>query len=820
METPGGARTWDGEEQRLSEKGAASSSPFLQADKAGTAHSSLEPAPAPAPVSFDVDLDTAAPQSDELQTWIETVATGDPNAAAPSEDFANVALGSAPSAEPTLLAGPGEVVAKFDCAPGTDLGLSFYERNLVVATVSPSSLAACNPNVRVGQALLAVQGKSVAGLQLEQVTERLLQGGQPLLLTFKLVDEGAAAEEGGPVAIEGDLLKVESNPLGFITGEAAKEGRHRYFSVRADHITYVRTIGSEVILPFSLIHQVAISDAPVNAGPDLLAFAARGEPLAIFTITMNEKYRKPFRVYTVQAPSLAVRAQWIRVCNQAKADFDQFGPWRARRNHDATSVKSCAVTRTRRVEGEGYFERDFILYIIEVDRVGGETVQIERRFSDFVTFHERWLEKVMSPYAPLPELSRLDAIHDKNDPSIVLHRMMLLGSYMKAAIQLAARVGSALVTAALQHFLQAGSTLNGDCDGAGCSAELEEGWDELATACTGDDVGSSYEVLHTTFDVVGRWTYRPTTSDGMPDWPLYSLTCKLDGTALFAAQGHPMGAGRGVFAVGRWVSLDHGRRMALEFDTVTDSTAPPAPATVDQVAAGGRFTVVFRKVCATQVFSIAGLCDANNSGEYTAYKLEVEAASDAADSGSGGGAVDYSQYYSNAGAKAVEMSSGGTQTASSSSAAGGAKSWSVARRFTEFDELRKRMEDELPDVAKWSELFPGKFSVREAEAVFSAEKKAEARVARQQQLGAWLSKVVQVAPQHPSLVAFLTPDDEEDAMAMTEDGKLVAIGGVKVLDSVSLRALCSALLLPAAGSQLGVLWRPGEVQHRHFVGRG
>ena len=103
--------------------------------------------------------------------------------------------------------------------------------------------------------------------------------------------------------------------------------------------------------------------------------------------------------------------------------------------------------------------------------------------------------------------------------------------------------------------------------------------------------------------------------------------------------------------------------------------------------------------------------------------------------------------------------------------------------------------------------------------MFSAEKKAEARVARQQQLGAWLSKVVQVAPQHPSLVAFLTPDDEEDAMAMTEDGKLVAIGGVKVLDAVSLRALCPALFLPRDLS-LACLWRPGEAQHRHLVGRG
>ena len=594
-------------------------------------------------------------------------------------------------------------------------------------------------------------------------------------------------EEGGPVLIEGDLLKVETNPLGFLTGETTKEGRHRYFSVRSDHITYVRTIGSEVVLPFSLIKDVAVSSEV--EGVANLAFVTPGEPAALFTITMNERYRKPFRVYTVQAPSMAARDQWIRVCKQAKADFDRFGPWRARRNHDATSVSKCEVTRTRRVEGEGYFERDFVLYIIEVERAGGETVQIERRFSDFVVFHERWMEKVMSPYAPLPELSRLDAIKDKNDPSIVLHRMMLLGHYMKASIALARRIDSSLVTAALQHFLQQGAEAAGDCEGAGCTVELEEGWDELAMACTGDDVGSSYEVLHTTFDVVGRWTFRPEGPDGSLGWPLYSLTCKLDGTCLFAAQGHPMAKGRGVFAVGRWASLE-GRKMAVEFQTATDTTAPPAPATVDQVAAGGRFTVVFRKVCATQVFSIAGLCDENNSGEYTAYKLKVVGA---AEPGSGGSSigiaalapapVDYSQYYNDTAKDMLSPAATTPSEPTASAPAGGAPaapSWFVNRRFTEFDELRKRIDDDLPIVAQWSDLFPSKFSVDEVQAMFDPEKRLQVRESRQRELGAWLSKVVQLAPQHPGLVAFLTPDEDEDVVGA---GGCTSIGSVSLVEN-------------------------------------
>jgi hypothetical protein len=678
-----------------------------------------------ADVSLDQEDDAwNQTRDDQLEQWMENVAAGDPTAAPPgessgAEEFANITLSN--DGEPTLLAGPGEVVAKIDCDAGTDLGMSFYETTLMVATVEQGSPAARNPNVRVGQVLIAVQGKPVAGKQLDEVMDLMRAGGHPLLLTFRLADATMMAEEGGPVLIEGDLLKVESNPMGFLTGETNKEGRHRYFSVRSDHVTYVRTIGSEVVLPFTFIKDVAVSSE--TKGVANLAFVTPGEPAALFTITMNEKYRKPFRVYTLQAPSLAARDQWVRVCKQGKIDFERFGPWRARRNHDASSVTHCEVMRTRRVEGEGIFERDFILYVIEVERAGGESVQIERRFSDFVTFHERWMEKVMSPYAPLPELSRLDAVKDKNDPSIVLHRMMLLGHYLKAVIALVKRVDSTLVTAATQHFLQAGgSDPSGDCNGAGATDELEEGWDELAVACTGDDVGSSYEVLHTTFDAIGRWTFRPEDLDGNLGWPLYSLTCKLDGTAIFAAQGHPMAKGRGVFAVGKWQSIESGRKVAVDFYTATDTTTPPKSSSVGKVKAGGHFTVVLRKVCATQVFSIAGLSDENNSGEYTAYKMEVT------DGGNGGGGaapapapVDYSQYYS---AEAKEMSGDSSSQPTQSDDSLPAK-WCVNRRFTEFDELRKRVEEDDIGVRQWADLFPSKYSVDEVQALFDPEKRAE-----------------------------------------------------------------------------------------------
>lgn len=102
-------------------------------------------------------------------------------------------------------------------------------------------------------------------------------------------------------------------------------------------------------------------------------------------------------------------------------------------------------------------ERDFVLYVIECTTAAGTSFQIERRFSDFVTFHERvsrsaiaagsqlshevahlnleafpsrwrrrcaaqWIERVESPYAMLPIISRLTV--QKNDPMVILDRFV------------------------------------------------------------------------------------------------------------------------------------------------------------------------------------------------------------------------------------------------------------------------------------------------------------------------------------------------------------------------------------------------------------
>lgn len=763
MDSSGPARKWDEEEKALASAGKTQNSPFLRGGlpKGGEGENRRKvkkPLGSPAGRVGQKQV-----QEEDIQHWIESVATGQVNVSTP-EVFADVAL-ELDARVPSAAAGAGEFVVRFDCS-ASDVGLSFYEQSLAVATVQPGSPAARNPNIKVGDSLVAVEGRSTIGVPYAEVTAMLRGAGNAIQLTFKQSDVRSVVDEGGPVLLEGDLLKIEPNVFGFITGDTSREAHVRYFVVRADHVTYIRSIGSEVVLPFSLIHDINASDRPDGMSIADLAFSSGpSEPLALLTITMNGKYRKPFRVYMLQAPSIAARDHWVRVCQQAKREHTSFGPWRTRRNYDASSIKRGLVSRTRRVEGGGMFERDYTLYIIETENCGGQTFQIERRYSDFVNFHERWLEKVMSPYSPLPELSRLEAISDKNDPMIVIHRMALLGGYIGAALTLAARLGSRLVTAALQHFLQAGSSQNGDCEGAGCGAELDEGWDELSVACTGDDAGATYEILHSTFDPVGRWTFRAEGPDGLPDWSLYSLTCKVDGVAVFAAQGHPDARGRGVFAVGHWSSLDDGRRLQLEFETATDTTVPPSPAIVDQVAAGGRFAVVVRKVCATQVFSVAGTCDCSNSGEFLAYALDITG----------------------------KCSGRGSNVAT----------WTVNRRFTEFDELRKRLEAEYPSVMALNEFFPSKYTVNAGVELFSKETQTEGKVARKLNLALWIQKVAACVPLHPGLLAFCQPQPDSGLDSENVVESAVAIASVELRDAVKQNA--------------GISWGVDDLDRRRYL---
>ena len=68
------------------------------------------------------------------------------------------------------------------------IGLSFIRDSvpaLAIAKIAPSTLAACEPRLRVGMALVMLQGVSTAGLSYDDVISRLRDAGRPLSLEFE-----------------------------------------------------------------------------------------------------------------------------------------------------------------------------------------------------------------------------------------------------------------------------------------------------------------------------------------------------------------------------------------------------------------------------------------------------------------------------------------------------------------------------------------------------------------------------------------------------------------------------------------------------------
>eukprot|EP01052_Picozoa_sp_SAG31_P048639 SAG31_NODE_10267_length_1162_cov_4.008723_1_plen_85_part_00 len=76
---------------------------------------------------------------------------------------------------------------------------------------------------------------------------------------------------------------------------------------------------------------------------------------------------------------------------------------------------------------------------------------------------------------------------------------MLLDAYLKAVFAVADRIGSKILSAALQQFLSIGASEDGDYTQDGHTDELETVWDELSGA-GGDIVGASFDLLHSSFD--------------------------------------------------------------------------------------------------------------------------------------------------------------------------------------------------------------------------------------------------------------------------------------------------------------------------------
>jgi hypothetical protein len=276
-----------------------------------------------------------------------------------------------------------------------------------------------------------------------------------------------------------------------------------------------------------------------------------------FELTMNRNYRKPGRVYRMQAPTRAAAVAWVEAVRDAKASFEQLGPWQMRglsADSSVDEVAECMISRTRSVAATSMFGRAYTVFVVEARTRGGVSFQCEKRFSDFRAFHSEWLEPVMSLGSPLPIPSANPV--DKNADETVEARKVGLTNYLREAVALCQRLGSAPVTAALQRFLrdsdEKASTPGEDSD----LVPRSELWRQVQ-GCV--------------WDVAGTWAFSEAVGDETV--MQHQLTLGTDGGAIFDASGAV--GGTKVRASGTWENCDSGRAIEVKL-AIPDSTAATA----------------------------------------------------------------------------------------------------------------------------------------------------------------------------------------------------------------------------------------------------
>lgn len=290
--------------------------------------------------------------------------------------------------------------------------------------------------------------------------------------------------------------------------------------------------------------------------PTRLVFKPAADRLR-FELTMNRNYRKPGRVYRMQAPTRAAAVAWVEAVRDAKASFEQLGPWQMRglsADSSVDEVAECMISRTRSVAATSMFGRAYTVFVVEARTRGGVSFQCEKRFSDFRAFHSEWLEPVMSLGSPLPIPSANPV--DKNADETVEARKVGLTNYLREAVALCQRLGSAPVTAALQRFLRDGdekeSTPGEDSD----LVPRSELWRQVQ-GCV--------------WDVAGTWAFSEAVGDETV--MQHQLTLGTDGGAIFDASGAV--GGSKVRASGTWENCDSGRAIEVKL-AIPDSTAATA----------------------------------------------------------------------------------------------------------------------------------------------------------------------------------------------------------------------------------------------------
>ena len=276
-----------------------------------------------------------------------------------------------------------------------------------------------------------------------------------------------------------------------------------------------------------------------------------------FELTMNRNYRKPGRVYRMQAPTRATAVAWVEAVRDAKTRFEQLGPWQMRglsADRSADEVAECMISRTRSVAATSMFGRGYTVFVIEARTRGGVSFQCEKRFSDFRAFHSEWLEPVMSLGSPLPIPSANPV--DKNADETVEARKVGLTNYLREAVALCQRLGSAPVTAALQRFLR-------DND------------DKASTPREDSDLVPRSElwrqVQGCVWDVAGTWAFNEAV-DGETVFQ-HRLTLGTDGGAILDCTGAP--DGNTIRASGTWETCDSGRAIEVKL-VILDPTAGAA----------------------------------------------------------------------------------------------------------------------------------------------------------------------------------------------------------------------------------------------------
>ena len=400
---------------------------------------------------------------------------------------------------------------------------------------------------------------------LHTVTGEWTMGQQAQSFLLSEIDSVALAQPADPAAASGDeIIDVSFEdsgslgltvewPGGVVTAIEPGSPGSRVEGLVPGHT--IAAVNGEETLELSKSAATALYHSAPR--PTRLVFKPAAERLR-FELTMNRNYRKPGRVYRMQAPTRAAAVAWVEAVREAKASFDQLGPWQMRglgAESSVDEVAECTITRTRSVAATSMFGRAYTVFVIEARTRGGVSFQSEKRFSDFRAFHSEWLEPVMSLGSPLPIPSANPV--DKNADETVEARKLGLTNYLSEAVALCERLGSPPVTAALQRFLR-------DSDGKESSPREDS-----------DLVPRSElwrQVQGCVWDAAGTWAFQESVSFHGSVFPLHHrLTLATDGSAVFEASGHPQHGGYSR-AVGEWENDDSGRKAVVSFTEIQSAT--------------------------------------------------------------------------------------------------------------------------------------------------------------------------------------------------------------------------------------------------------